>query len=166
MPKRNLLTENRARIWAQAHPEDIGAGIPMRAVIADMDGTLALMGEREPYGFGPDEVLNDKPNQDVIDVVLAMWLAGHIVIITSGRQESCREQTVTWLEQHCKFQPALLLMRPTGDNRKDAIVKREMFENEIQPFYHVTAVFDDRNQVVDMWRAMGLTCLQVAPGDF
>ena len=27
-------------------------------------------------------------------------------------------------------------------------------------------VLDDRNQVVKMWRENGLTCLQVAEGDF
>jgi hypothetical protein len=30
----------------------------------------------------------------------------------------------------------------------------------------VAMVFDDRNQVVDMWRSNGLTCFQVAKGDF
>ena len=30
----------------------------------------------------------------------------------------------------------------------------------------VDMVFDDRNQVVDMWRKNGLTCFQVADGDF
>ena len=30
----------------------------------------------------------------------------------------------------------------------------------------VFAVFDDRQQVVDMWRSNGLTCFQVADGDF
>jgi hypothetical protein len=25
---------------------------------------------------------------------------------------------------------------------------------------------DDRQKVVDMWRDLGLTCFQVAPGDF
>ena len=30
----------------------------------------------------------------------------------------------------------------------------------------VFAVFDDRQQVVDMWRQNGLTCFQVADGDF
>ena len=30
----------------------------------------------------------------------------------------------------------------------------------------IFAVFDDRQQVVDMWRANGLTCFQVAEGDF
>ena len=31
---------------------------------------------------------------------------------------------------------------------------------------NVAMVFDDRNQVVDMWRQNGLTCFQVADGDF
>ena len=30
----------------------------------------------------------------------------------------------------------------------------------------VVAVFDDRQKVVDMWREIGLTCMQVAPGNF
>jgi hypothetical protein len=31
---------------------------------------------------------------------------------------------------------------------------------------NVAMVFDDRNQVVDMWRQNGLTTFQVADGDF
>ena len=31
---------------------------------------------------------------------------------------------------------------------------------------NVAMVFDDRQQVVDMWRQNGLTCFQVADGDF
>ena len=31
---------------------------------------------------------------------------------------------------------------------------------------NVAMVFDDRNQVVDMWRQNGLTCFQVADGNF
>ena len=30
----------------------------------------------------------------------------------------------------------------------------------------VVAVFDDRDKVVKMWREIGLTCMQVAPGNF
>jgi hypothetical protein len=30
----------------------------------------------------------------------------------------------------------------------------------------VTCVLDDRDQVVNAWRALGLTVLQVADGDF
>ena len=54
-----------------------------------------------------------------------------------------------------------LVMRKTGDYRKDSIVKREMFEEHIEGKYNVLFVLDDRNQVVDMWRKeLGLTCLQ------
>jgi len=34
------------------------------------------------------------------------------------------------------------------------------------PKYHVEFVLDDRNQVVNFWRYLGLTCFQVAEGDF
>lgn len=30
----------------------------------------------------------------------------------------------------------------------------------------LVAVFDDRARVVRMWRKAGITCFQVAPGDF
>lgn len=41
-----------------------------------------------------------------------------------------------------------------------------MFEEHIRNKFCVEYVLDDRNQVVDMWRNMGLTCLQVAEGGF
>ena len=38
---------------------------------------------------------------------------------------------------------------------------------EIMEEYDVLCVFDDRNQVVDMWRnGLGLQCFQVADGNF
>lgn len=57
-------------------------------------------------------------------------------------------------------------MRPEGDIRKDSIVKREIFENYIRDYYNIQFVLDDRNQVVEMWRSLGLKCLQVQEGDF
>ena len=57
-------------------------------------------------------------------------------------------------------------MRAEGDNRKDAIVKMELFNKYIRHHYNVRRVYDDRQQVVDMWRSLGLTVLQVAPGQF
>jgi hypothetical protein len=56
-------------------------------------------------------------------------------------------------------------MRAEGDTRRDSVVKRELLDR-IGEFYDVQAAIDDRQQVVDMWRAAGLLCLQVAPGDF
>lgn len=57
-------------------------------------------------------------------------------------------------------------MRPDGDHRPDYVIKREIYEREIKDKYDVIGVFEDRQRCVDMWRALGLTCFQVAPGDY
>ena len=57
-------------------------------------------------------------------------------------------------------------MRPTGDDRRDEAIKRKIYDREIAPRFDVLCVLDDRDQVVRTWRALGLVCLQVAPGDF
>ena len=61
----------------------------------------------------------------------------------------------------------ILTMRGAGDNRKDDEVKYDMYNYGVKGRYRVHYVLDDRQQVVDMWRnKCGLTCFQVAPGDF
>jgi hypothetical protein len=57
-------------------------------------------------------------------------------------------------------------MRAEGDTRKDSIIKEEIYRAEIENKYNVLFVLDDRNQVVELWRRLGLTCLQVAEGNF
>jgi hypothetical protein len=61
---------------------------------------------------------------------------------------------------------ALLFMRKNGDYRKDAIIKKEIFDNNIRGKFNIDFALDDRNQCCEMWRSLGLTCLQVANGDF
>ena len=41
-----------------------------------------------------------------------------------------------------------------------------MYEENIEGKYNVVTVFDDRNQVVEMWRSLGLSVCQVNYGDF
>ena len=57
-------------------------------------------------------------------------------------------------------------MRTLGDMRKDSIVKQELYEQNILGKFNVSFILDDRQQVVDMWRSLGLTVFQVAEGDF
>ena len=57
-------------------------------------------------------------------------------------------------------------MREDTDHRPDWQVKREIYEREIKDKYNVIGVFEDRQQCVDMWRSLGLTCFQVAKGDY
>ncbi|MDI1459697.1 AAA family ATPase [Catellatospora sp. KI3] len=138
-------------------------GMP-RAILVDLDGTVALMGARSPYDH--TRVHLDLPNQPVIDAVRALHAAGHTVVYCSGRVDACREATAAWLDEHVGVPYAALHMRRTGDQRKDSVVKQEIFERELRDNWHVVAVLDDRNQVVRMWRELGLTVFQVADGAF
>ena len=58
------------------------------------------------------------------------------------------------------------MMRKEGDHRRDSIVKKEIYDTLIKDEFDVEFVLDDRQQVVDMWREIGLKCLQVAEGNF
>jgi len=133
-----------------------------QAVIFDIDGTLALIGDRDPY----DAASCEKDEQNVFVCSLLRYIHKYdSIIITSGRPDTYREQTIRWLDKNCLPYTALF-MRKEGDCRKDCIVKKEIFMNLIKPNWYVKAVFDDRDQVCRLWRDLGLTCLQVADGNF
>lgn len=132
------------------------------AYIFDIDGTLALMNGRSPYDYS--KVDTDIPNHNI--TMIARTLRQTLpIIIVSGRTDDCKEETMKWLAK-CAIPYNELHMRKSGDSRNDAIVKREIYEEHIRYKYNVLAVFDDRNRVVDMWRSLGLTCLQVNYGFF
>ena len=134
------------------------------AVLVDIDGTVALMAGRSPYDM--TRVGEDRPNPSVITAVRAMHAFGHHIVFCSGRSDDARKTTERWLAEHVRVPYEALFMRETGDSRKDSIVKAEIFEREIRHRYRVTGVFDDRAQVVRMWRSLGLTVFQVADGNF
>ena len=133
------------------------------AIICDLDGTLALMDGRNPFDASLCE--NDILNTPVADIVMMHDNDACHILLVSGRQECHRPQTERWLAKHDIPHDALW-MRPTGDSRKDTIIKEEIYEREIRGRFNIKAIFDDRDQVVSLWRSLGLTCLQVAYGDF
>jgi predicted kinase len=135
-----------------------------KAIVCDMDGTLALLNGRNPYDSLACEL--DLPNPPVVNLVRIMQDAGYKLILVSGRKDDCMGQTQNWLAR-LGIQYELLLMRGHKDNRKDSIVKREIFDNFIKDKFYIEFVLDDRSQVVDMWRQeMKLPCFQVYYGDF
>jgi predicted kinase len=144
------------------------------AVLCDLDGTLALIHNRSPYDASDCDI-KDLPNWPVIQTVLAHYQTGRKIIFCSGREDKYRPETIRFIEKYCRFTGLAggdnvisydLFMRKTDDFRKDAIIKEEIYQNNIEGKYNVLCVLDDRNQVVDFWRNKGLTCFQVAPGNF
>ncbi len=135
-----------------------------KAVICDLDGTLSLLNGRDPYNAATCD--NDLLNEPVAAALKMAKQQGYQVILLSGREDKFREPTVRFLDKH-QIGYDLLLMRTSNDFRKDNIIKRELFEGEIQGKYFVEFLLDDRNQVVDMWRKdLHLPCFQVNYGDF
>lgn len=134
-------------------------------ILCDIDGTLALRGERDPHDH--DASMEDGVNWPIVKVCDLFHAAGYGVVLISGRDEQYRDVTEYWLHTHHIVPYRLdLIMRLRKDNRPDDIVKRELYEQIIKPHHDVFAVLDDRNKVVSMWRELGLTCLQVADGAF
>ncbi len=149
-------------------------------IIFDLDGTLALIDHRKHFidkarPGGADwtafyaACVADQPNRPVIHAFNVLWNRGlDDVEIWSGRSEEVREQTRKWLfdnttMRYREITPDVLRMREAGDFTVDHELKERWlrFENPKPDL-----AFDDRDQVVAMWRRNGVVCCQVAPGDF
>jgi phosphoglycolate phosphatase-like HAD superfamily hydrolase len=144
-------------------------------VIFDLDGTLALIDERRqlaalPNGkinwdvfFDPRNIALDKPNPAVVEMFKTLSRDGYEMLILSGRDARSQTETIAWLHENDIFFDGLL-MRPEGSFTPDDVLKKSWLDNIGAD--RVVCVFDDRDKVVQMWRDNGLTCFQVAPGNF
>lgn len=149
-------------------------------VIVDIDGTLADCEHRKHLSCDmnpkhidwhkfkdPVLVAQDAVIKPVAEVVRALAAQFFPIIFVSGRDEDVKVVTKSWLHKNDLWFPGSELhTRKNGDYRCDTVVKKEILDAEILPRFRVLCAIDDRNKVVDMWRANGIQCLQVAPGDF
>ncbi len=137
------------------------------AIIVDLDGTVALH-NRSPYDY--DMLHTDDPYEAVVRCVKNEYALGTTILFTSGRPDSHVLETVRWIKHHMGINvlkpQAGLLMRKAGDKRMDAIVKYEIFDEKIRNNYNVMYAFDDRDQVVDLWRSIEIPTFQVNYGAF
>ncbi len=117
---------------------------------------------RNPYNASL--CANDLPNKPVLEII-KRFVTTHTIIFVSGREDTYSLQTQAWIKKYFAL-PCVLIMRKARDNRKDFIVKSEIYNDHIRNKFFVEFVLDDRDQVVELWRSNGLTCLQVAPGAF
>lgn len=137
------------------------------AIIVDLDGTLCIKGDRDIYDASLCHL--DTLDETVNNIVEWAWNA-YDIIFMSGRGEEHRAQTEAWLEAngwslsltgvHGPF------MRPEGDRRPDFKVKADLFEEHVRGRFNVKFALDDRDQIVALWRGMGIKTLQVDFGNF
>lgn len=149
-----------------------------KAIIVDIDGTLALRNNRSPFDY--DKACGDTADFRMCRIIKSLIESdeNYEVFFLTGREDTgeCRRITAEWIHNHVYpkqghngFLPKdnwTLLMRPEGEHLPDEVIKKKIWEEKIKPWYDVVAVFDDRDRVVKMWRNEGLLCLQPYYGDF
>lgn len=146
----------------------------MNCYIFDLDGTLADLSHRlhhitsTPKNWRAffSSVLDDAPIEHVVELYHIVNRKKPVVFV-SGRSDECRDATIQWLVKHnFTIQANGLYMRTAGDRRPDYLVKYDLLQQLRADGWNPVMAFDDRDQVVQMWRENGIPCAQVAPGSF
>jgi hypothetical protein len=139
-------------------------------VVFDLDGTLALTEHRQHFIEKPtnwdayyDACDMDEPNFPIISLANSLRSYAYEIFILTGRSDQVKDKTIKWLDTYDVTWHEMF-MRPNGNFNSDYILK-EAWVREIG-IDNIAMAFDDRNQSVAMFRSLGITCLQVAPGDF
>jgi FMN phosphatase YigB (HAD superfamily) len=152
-----------------------------KTIIFDLDGTLALIDERRNLAmtseqkrhtrfnwdvfFNPENIKLDVPNEPVVKMAQLFAEAGFTIVIFSGRSNKTEKTTRSWLTRN-RVPFHKLAMR---DNKRHYMPDNELKKQFLDEHVNINDVFlvvDDRQQVVDMWRSLGLTVFQVDKGNF
>ena len=136
-------------------------GLP-NCVIFDIDGTLADKGTRNPFDW--KAVVDDTVRENVKRSFMMHKEAGDFMIICTGRDGICSTETAWWLKKH-NIVPDEFYIRTQKDQRPDWQIKEELWRS-ISERFNIVLMYDDRDQVVEHARNLGLECYQVQPGNF
>lgn len=152
-----------------------------RVIICDLDGTLCNVEHRRHHVRLTDEEIaagkkknwtkffagipQDTVNEWCKDIIVSFAEFGVSTVFCSGRGDNERKATQEWLDYN-GFGHQELYMRNRHDSRRDDVVKEIILDFELLTRYVPYFMIDDRQQVVDMWRKRGFTCLQCDVGDF
>lgn len=156
--------------------------------IFDLDGTLALIDHRRHLVEGDKKdwraffaaCVDDEPNTPILTIFNSLVMEERMdrdaneVWIFSGRSDEVRAQTIQWLDKWSwwfvhgiETGCAQLKMRKAGDYTPDEVLKKQWLNAMLpEDRARLVCVFDERDKVVRMWRAAGVTCCQVAEGAF
>ncbi len=154
----------------------VGAVDPLdgvRKIIAfDLDGTLANVDHRVHFvrSSKPDweafnrACVNDTPNAWAVKLINELAPSyGVRLMIVSARSKTVEAETRDWLNNHVEAfvngDVELEMLREVGDSTEDVELKMRWLKSVGGKDALLMAI-DDRQKVVDAWRAAGVTCLQ------
>lgn len=135
-----------------------------RAIICDLDGTLCLFGNKNPYERDfENDVVNESVKQILDMYIHHPYACAPRILFLSGRSGKYEQTTREWISRKIGLPNKTweLYMRKEGDSRSDVIVKKELFDEHVRDKYHVDFVIDDRLQILDLWRSLGIFTFSV-----
>lgn len=133
-------------------------------VVCDIDGTVAERTDRSPFEWHRvgEDAMKEKV---VLGILQTEEIECMHLNFFSGRDTVRFNDTHEWLIDN-GFSEFTLTMRDEGSQKADWIVKGKMMIDFIESGKGVYLVFDDRQQVVNIWKNMGLDVIQVDQGRF
>ena len=133
-------------------------------VICDLDATLALHQGRDPFDW--DKIPTDKIDTR-LRYLLNRFMSDSIsVMFVTGRNNSARQATLDWLNEHLMFNNWNLFTRDNNDFSSGDDYKEKVYHENIEGKYNVICVFEDSNKCVKRWRELGLLTCQVENNDY
>ena len=136
-----------------------------KAVIVDLDGTVALHNGRGPFEW--ERIYTDVCDPRMKNMLTLLHNSGIHVIFLTGRNKNATayEQTLAWLQKNFYFNFDLI-MRKESDYRAADICKKELYEQFVEGKYNVLCTFEDSIKCIKMWRSLGLLCCAVAENEY
>lgn len=140
-------------------------------IIVDIDNTLSLSDERFQFAtkengkidwdvvHSNENVIKDKPNYPMIDLVRRYKKDNVEIIIITGRPESCRKGTELWLQNYNIPYDTLYMRSEKYHYIKANILKKKIFEEFIND--KVFCAYDDDDSVIQTWLDLGIPSFKV-----
>lgn len=158
-----VITDQYRRYMKLRHGDNYHKHVNGRkhCILVDVDNTIADMeGIRTPFEW--EKVDLDKPITHTIEIIQLLKDQGYDIVFMSGRDSCCAVKTRAWLDKYTGILDSYLFMRMQGDNRKDTVVKKELFYKYVNNNFNVHFVLDDRPCILRMWNfEVGLKTLTV-----
>ena len=102
----------------------------------------------------PRNIMLDEPHLGLVQT-LRLLQDHYYLWIFSARNDRCKDATVEWLDLH-KVPYHELIMRPNGYNIPDNELKEKWLDEHILKYnLEIAMIYDDRQQVVNMWKERG-----------
>ena len=149
----------------------------MNIVLCDMDHTVSDSRPRDylletfpnvDWDAYHGKLIEDKPVIPIVNLINSLHMTGFVVVGLTARPEKWRSLTMKWLVQYGVMMDDII-MRPDDGFEPAVTLKYNMaiehFGSEDAIRENVALLLDDRSDITDRFKQMGITTLQVKMGD-